>query len=93
MAAGKPVVAARSGGVLDFVKNGENGLLVEPRNWQQLSKAISELASDESLRKEMGKLNKGYTNRDLTWARSAQNAVEYYRPLLSKQSGLTGKTV
>jgi glycosyltransferase involved in cell wall biosynthesis len=93
MAAGKPVVAARSGGVLDFVKNGENGLLVEPRNWKQLSKAISYLASDESLRKEMGLLNKGYVNRNLTWTHSAQKAVGTYRPLISKQPSLTGKYV
>jgi glycosyltransferase involved in cell wall biosynthesis len=93
MAAGKPVIAARSGGVIDFFKNGKNGLLVEPRNWQQLSKAISYLASDESLRKEMGLFNKGYVNRNLTWTNSAQKAVVTYRTLISKQPRLAGKTV
>jgi len=55
MAAGKPVVASRVGGILDLVKDGLNGLLVEPGNPGALCDAIGKLLGDKSLRDEMGR--------------------------------------
>jgi glycosyltransferase involved in cell wall biosynthesis len=55
MAAGKPVVASRVGGILDLVKHGHNGFLVTPGDVVGLSLAIGELARDERLRNEMGR--------------------------------------
>jgi glycosyltransferase involved in cell wall biosynthesis len=54
MAAGKPVVASRAGGILDLVKHGHNGFLVTPGDVVGLSLAIEELVRDERLRNEMG---------------------------------------
>ncbi|MDY6953648.1 MAG: glycosyltransferase family 4 protein, partial [Thermodesulfobacteriota bacterium] len=55
MAAGKPVVASRVGGILDLVQEGLNGFLVEPGNPGALSDAIGRLLSDERLRYDMGR--------------------------------------
>jgi glycosyltransferase involved in cell wall biosynthesis len=54
MAAGKPIIASRVGGILDLVKDGFNGLLVEPGNPGALCDAIKELLNDRRLRDEMG---------------------------------------
>jgi glycosyltransferase involved in cell wall biosynthesis len=54
MAAGKPVVASRVGGILDLVKNQENGLLVEPGDVNGLSFAITRLLTDSKIRDKMG---------------------------------------
>jgi len=54
MAAGKPVVASRVGGVPDLIKHGENGFLVGPGDENGLSVAILKLLADKSMRNQMG---------------------------------------
>lgn len=54
MCAGKPVVAAAHGGLLDILTNEETGLLVRPGDAQALANAIARLAGDALLRKTMG---------------------------------------
>jgi glycosyltransferase involved in cell wall biosynthesis len=53
MAKQLPVIATRSGGVPDLVRDGVSGLLVEPKNVEQLSHAIIRLASDPQLRSHL----------------------------------------
>jgi glycosyltransferase involved in cell wall biosynthesis len=50
MASGIPVVATKAGGPLDIVRNGEDGILVEPRNSRALADGI---LSVESQRKKL----------------------------------------
>jgi phosphatidylinositol alpha 1,6-mannosyltransferase len=45
MASGLPVVAARAGGVLDHVVEGETGLLFEPENQDDLVAVVSQLVA------------------------------------------------
>ena len=71
MAAGKPVVASRVGGIPDLVKHGENGFLVEPGDENGLSAAIEKLLTDKTMRDQMGK--KG---RMMARAFSVENMVE-----------------
>jgi glycosyltransferase involved in cell wall biosynthesis len=54
MAFAKPVVAVSHGGTTDLVENGVNGLLVPPRDTQQLVWALECLLNDESRRMELG---------------------------------------
>jgi glycosyltransferase involved in cell wall biosynthesis len=54
MAAGKPVVAAAHGGLLDIVEDGVTGLLVPPGDATALGGALNRLANDEGLRLRMG---------------------------------------
>jgi glycosyltransferase involved in cell wall biosynthesis len=54
MAAGLPIVASRVGGIPDLVKNGQNGLLVPPKDASALENAISALLEDQEKRKRMG---------------------------------------
>lgn len=53
-AAGLPVISTRSGSIEEVVKDGETGILVEPKNIAQLRKAIVKLSGDPFLRKQMG---------------------------------------
>jgi len=54
MAAGKPVVATRVGGVVDAVIDGETGLLVAPREPAALAAAIEQLLTQPDRQREMG---------------------------------------
>jgi glycosyltransferase involved in cell wall biosynthesis len=54
MAAGRPVVASRTGGLADVVDDGVTGLLVQPGQPQELAGAIRRLLDDPALRGEMG---------------------------------------
>lgn len=54
MAAGKPVVATRVGGVTDAVVEGETGTLVAPRSSTDFAFAIEQLLRDPQLRESMG---------------------------------------
>lgn len=55
MAAGKPIVASRVGGIPDLVKHGQNGFLVGPGDIEGLSLAIRKLLIDKKMRDEMGR--------------------------------------
>lgn len=55
MACGLPVIATRIGGVVDVIKNEENGLLVEPGNVDQLADALKKLISDTEHASALGK--------------------------------------
>ncbi len=58
MALGKPIVASSVGGIIDLVKNGENGILVPPRDSDALGNAILQLIKNKNLAEELGKNGK-----------------------------------
>ena len=55
MACEKPVVASAVGGMLDVLKDEENGLLVPPGNAQALASAIVCALTDPELGKKLGR--------------------------------------
>ena len=54
MAAGKPVVATRGGGVLEIVDDGVSGLLVPMKDADAMANAICEILSDPVRARKMG---------------------------------------
>jgi len=54
MSAGKPIIAARVGGIPEAIKNGGTGILVPPKNSEALTGAINDLLAAPKKRKEMG---------------------------------------
>ncbi len=54
MAAGKPVVASRSGGIPETVEDGVSGILVPPGDGAALADALTELLGDPRMRAAMG---------------------------------------
>ena len=55
MAAGKPVIATRTGGIPESVLDGETGLLVAPNCPDALADALQHLFADPPLSRRMGK--------------------------------------
>ena len=55
MAAGLPVIATTVGAIPDFVKDGEDGFLIAPKNPHMLAHSICRLLDDEGLRQRISK--------------------------------------
>lgn len=53
MASGKPVIATDSGGPMDFIKSGDNGLLVQPKDPAAIAEAIKLILSNPEKRKQI----------------------------------------
>ena len=50
MASGRPVIATATGGIVDMIADGENGLLVPAGNESRLAEAMARLLNDSDLR-------------------------------------------
>lgn len=53
LAASRAVVATSAGGIPEIIESGQNGLLVPPRDHEQLAEAIATLCADRELRMEL----------------------------------------
>ncbi|MCF8305679.1 MAG: glycosyltransferase [Ignavibacteriales bacterium] len=74
----KPVIGTSGEGIADVIRHGVNGLLVEPKNSDDLAEKIELLISDENLRNDLGK--KGYLSiKEMTWSRNASLTTAIYR--------------
>ncbi|HEX6973038.1 MAG TPA: glycosyltransferase family 4 protein [Vicinamibacterales bacterium] len=78
MAAGKPVVGTRAGGIPEVVVDGTTGLLVEPRDHQAMAAAIVTLLKDESLRTRMGQAGLELAERRFSSDRMVQETLRVY---------------
>ena len=81
MAAGSPVVASRSGGVVETVKDRETGFIVDKNDPQQLAQALLSLLEDDALRETMGRAGRQRALAKFTWARVAETMLTRYQEL------------
>ena len=75
MAAAKPIVATRVGGIPALVDDGEQALLTSPRDSRALAEAVTRLLSDRELRDRLGRNARHRQRRDFD-LRSTVRAVE-----------------
>ena len=64
---GKPVVAGRSGGVIDAVADGETGLLVDPGNTKAIAGALVTLLAAPERAQAMGEAGRRRVEEELNW--------------------------
>jgi len=84
MAAGLPVIATSVGGVSEQVDDGKTGLLIEPKNPDQLAEAILRLLNDRELRLGMGR--EGYKKvQSFSLNRMLKDVDALYKGLLRSE--------
>ena len=85
LAAGRPVVATRVGGVPDVVVEGEDGFLVEPGATDDLADRLVRLARDPELRERMGQAGRERVLPRYAVDRLVDDVDRLYRSLLSAE--------
>jgi len=73
---GKPVVAGRSGGVVDAVLHGETGLLVDSEDEDALADALLCMLNEKDLAVRLGAAGKARVERELNWATFACGVMD-----------------
>lgn len=78
-AAGIPVVASRVGGTGEAVVHGETGYLISPGDVEGFAEALSRLAADEDLRRELGDAGRRYARQRFRLADSVDAYDQVFR--------------
>lgn len=78
MASGLPVIASKVGGIPDIIKNGETGLLIKPKNVNQITHSILKLLKSADLRNLYGTNAKNYV-LNLSWDKIARRVINVYK--------------
>ncbi|MEB3882217.1 glycosyltransferase family 1 protein [Lyngbya sp. CCY1209] len=85
MAAGTPVVAARSGGIPDIVTDGVNGHLFDPADENGAIEATKRLLS-RGAERELLRQNARLEAERWGWAAATQQLRRYYQAILARES-------
>jgi len=86
MAAGKPVIAVKAGGVQELIQNGVTGYLVEPKNPPALASAVLNLISDVDSMQRIGAQAQIYAREHFSHERTADQILEIYHKVLAGNS-------
>ncbi len=87
MAAGRPVVGARGGGIAEIVVDGESGLLAEPDDAAGLARCIEKLAADAGLRRRMGEAGRGRARERYSLQACRDGVLRAYRVAMGSPLG------
>lgn len=87
MAAGCPVVAAGTGGVLDVVQDGVTGHLYDPRDRSGPLSAVRRLL-DDSAHREVMRRQARLDAEQWSWAAATRQLVGFYRAVIEREQQL-----
>jgi glycosyltransferase involved in cell wall biosynthesis len=75
MSAGRVVIGSTSGGMINFIKNGSNGFLVNPSNVSEIYKCLNNLVKNHSLVCQVGDNARNYIASEFNY----QNQIVYFK--------------
>lgn len=87
MAVGTPVVATNIAGFAGVIKDGEDGLLVPPKDYQSLAEALVSVLNDKALQQRL--VAKGSLKaKEYSWQSVAQRVFDYYLKVIAESSSM-----
>ncbi|RMD49381.1 MAG: glycosyltransferase family 1 protein [Ignavibacteria bacterium] len=86
MAVGKATIAPRLGPLQEVIEEGVNGILVEPGNAKELSRAILDLLNNPEKRSKIGENARKHILTNFSWKRNAEKVVQVYEQIVKKKS-------
>ena len=84
MAAGKAVIASERSTLGDYLRNGENGLVIEAENAQSLMEAVELLEYDPKLRAALGVAARKSVENHFTTRRLAKDLAALFRGIMQE---------
>ena len=75
-ACGLPVIAGRSGGVAEAVKDGDTGFVVDPEDPAAAAQALTRLLSDQLLARRLGQAGRKAVETNFNWDRVVRDLRE-----------------
>ncbi len=85
MACGVPVIASRTGGLIDLIGEGGAGILTPPGDSAALAEAIASLARSPARRAEIGAAGRARVATNFTMAAMAARTVALYREAIRRR--------
>jgi len=82
MAHGKPAIACQGQGIEDVIKDKETGILVEPKNVNNLTKVIDFLLLNPKEAKEIGEMGQKIVLENYTWSQVVEKIINIYKNIL-----------
>jgi glycosyltransferase involved in cell wall biosynthesis len=83
MAAGKPAVASRAGGIPEVLVDGGTGFLVEPRDHHAMAERLVSLLEDERLRVRMGTAGQARARAEFSVERMVEETAAVYAAVIT----------
>lgn len=83
MACETPVVASRVGGILEIVRDGLDGFLVQPKDVKSLEQAILMILQDGQLAKRLAENGRKRVETRFTWRHTVMQISKAYQKLIS----------
>lgn len=87
MAAGRPVVATRTGGTPEIVEDGVSGLLFPPGDAAALAAHVAPLLLDDERRRRMGDAGRARAEREFTKDRHVDGMLDLYARAVRARAG------
>lgn len=81
MAMGLPIIATKVGGLLEIIKDEENGFLVEPRNPVEIAEKCTLLLTNDDLRTSISRNNREKA-KDYSWEKVIERLEKVYLHVL-----------
>ena len=82
MACGTPVIASKFGGIRNVIVNGDNGLLVDPKNPEEFAEAMLSLLRNPDLKNKIGKKAHEVIIEEYSWEAIANRHFIFYEQYL-----------
>lgn len=78
----KPVIAVKGEGIEDVINHMENGILVEPKNVEDIIKSIEFLIKNNKVAMDIGIKAKETVINNFTWKNSANSILKLYNDII-----------
>jgi len=85
MASGLPVIASDVGGIPSVIKNGDTGLLTEPRNHRQLADAIMSLLQNKAERQRLASRAQKVALERHVPSEVAEKTMNVYKDIIARE--------
>lgn len=87
MASGTPVIASRTGGLPEVIREGETGFLVTPGDVDALRDRLAQLLNDRALARRLGANARQDVLERFTWSKVAERCLDAYQLTPDRRAG------